>query len=45
MIKDSIVEAKVTARMVELRSQGKDHATLIGIDEAMYLKVAIINVL
>ncbi|MDY0209182.1 MAG: class I SAM-dependent rRNA methyltransferase [Bacilli bacterium] len=45
MIKDSINEAKVTARMVELRSQGKDHATLIGIDEAMYLKVAIINVL
>ncbi len=45
MIKDSIIEAKVTARMVELRSQGKDHATLIGIDEAMYLKVAIINVI
>lgn len=45
MIKDSIQEAKVTARMVELRSQGKDHATLIGIDEAMYLKVAVINVI
>lgn len=45
MIKDSVNEAKVTARMVELRSQGRDHATLIGIDESMYLKVAVINVL
>ncbi|MDD3123669.1 MAG: class I SAM-dependent rRNA methyltransferase [Candidatus Izemoplasmatales bacterium] len=45
MIKDSIVEAKVTARMIELRGQGKDHATLVGADEALYLKVAVLQII
>ncbi|MDD3171872.1 MAG: class I SAM-dependent rRNA methyltransferase [Bacilli bacterium] len=45
MIKDSVVEAKVTARMIELRGQGKDHATLVGADEALYLKVAVLQII
>lgn len=45
MIKDSVSGAKVNAKLVELRTQGKDHATLIGTDETMYLKVAVIKIM
>lgn len=45
MIRDSVVESGVQAKMVELRTQGKDHATLIGTDESLYLKVAVLKVL
>lgn len=45
MIKESVVSAGVNARLVELRTQGKDHATLIGTDEALYLKVAVIHII
>lgn len=45
MIKDSVSGARVNAKLVELRTQGKDHATLIGIDETMYLKVAVIKIM
>ncbi|MCQ2564987.1 MAG: class I SAM-dependent rRNA methyltransferase, partial [Clostridia bacterium] len=45
MIRDSVVESGVQAKMVELRTQGKDHATLIGTDESLYLKVAVLRVL
>jgi 23S rRNA G2069 N7-methylase RlmK/C1962 C5-methylase RlmI len=42
MIKESVQNAKADAKIVELRLQGKDHATLIGADESLYLKVAVI---
>ena len=42
MIKESVQNAKVDAKIVELRLQGKDHATLIGADESLYLKVAVL---
>ena len=45
MIKESVSVANVDAKLVELRSQGKDHATLIGLDESLYLKVAVIHVI
>jgi len=45
MIKESVNAANVDARLVEFRTQGKDHPTLIGTDESLYLKVAVINVL
>lgn len=45
MIKDSVSGARVNAKLVELRTQGKDHATLIGTDETMYLKVAVIKII
>lgn len=45
MLKESVAATGVNARLVELRTQGKDHATLIGTDEALYLKVAVLHVL
>lgn len=45
MIKESASAANVNAQLVELRTQGKDHATLIGTDEALYLKVAVLRII
>lgn len=45
MIKESVFESGVRAKLVELRMQGKDHAVCIGYDESLYLKVAVIKVL
>ena len=45
MIEESVRESGVTAKLVEIRTQGKDHASIIGYDEGLYLKVAVINVL
>lgn len=45
MIKESCAIAGVNAKMVELRTQGKDHATLVGTDEALYLKVADLHII
>jgi 23S rRNA (cytosine1962-C5)-methyltransferase len=44
MLKESVAASGVNARLVELRTQGKDHATLIGTDEALYLKVAVLHI-
>lgn len=45
MIKESVATTGVNVKLVELRTQGKDHATLIGTDEAMYLKVAVLHII
>ena len=45
MIKESVFESGVRAKLVELRTQGKDHAVCSGYDESLYLKVAVIKVL
>ena len=45
MIKESVAATGVNAQLVELRTQGKDHATLIGTDEALYLKVAVLRII
>lgn len=45
MIKESVLESGVSAKLVELRMQNKDHATFIGYDESLYLKVAVIKVM
>lgn len=45
MIKESVFESGVRAKLVELRTQGKDHAVCIGYDESLYLKAAVIKVL
>lgn len=45
MIKESVFESGVRAKLVELRTQGKDHAVCIGYDESLYLKVAVIKVI
>lgn len=45
MIQESVVESGVQAKMVELRTQAKDHATLVGTEESLYLKVAVLYVM
>lgn len=45
MVKQSVIESGVTAQLVEFRTQGKDHATLITADEGLYLKVAVLKIL
>lgn len=45
MISESIAHAKVEAKLIDLSFQGKDHASLLNMDEALYLKVAIIQVM
>ena len=44
MVKESVFESGVRAKLIELRTQGKDHASFIGCDEGLYLKVAVIKV-
>ncbi len=43
MVKESIQKAGVNAKLVEVRMQAKDHATLIGADESLYLKVFVLS--
>lgn len=45
MIKESVAFSGVNAQLVELRTQGKDHASLIGSDEGLYLKLAVVRAL
>ena len=44
MITEATTRAHVDAKLVELRTQGKDHATMLGLDEGLYLKVAVVKV-
>lgn len=45
MLNEAAKEAGVQARMIELRYQSRDHATLLGADEATYLKVAVLGLM
>ena len=45
MVKESVLELGVNAKMVELRTQCKDHATTVGYDESLYLKVVVLKIL
>ena len=45
MIRESSAHANVNCQMVELRMQGKDHSSLIGSDEGLYLKLAVVRVI
>jgi 23S rRNA G2069 N7-methylase RlmK/C1962 C5-methylase RlmI len=45
MIKESVAECGLKAKLLELRMQAKDHACLIGYDECLYLKVAVLKIL
>lgn len=45
MINESVFESGVKAKLVEFRTQGKDHATLIGTEQSLYLKSAVLYVL
>ena len=45
MLNDAAVDAKRTIRMIEFRTQAKDHPTLLGSEESLYLKCVVLNVL
>ncbi len=44
MVNESVFESGVRAKLVEFRTQGKDHATLIGTEQSLYLKVAVLKI-
>ncbi len=43
MVSEASTRSKVDAKLVEFRTQARDHATLLGLDESLYLKVAILR--
>ncbi|MBQ9709612.1 MAG: class I SAM-dependent rRNA methyltransferase [Clostridia bacterium] len=43
MIKDSLFQAGFSAKMIEFRIQSRDHGTLVGLDEGLYLKTAVLQ--
>lgn len=43
MLEESVQFAGCRAQLVELRTQGKDHPSLVGTDEALYLKCAVLR--
>lgn len=45
LIEESVNHSKVSAKLVEMRYQAKDHASLVNLPESLYLKVAILKVL
>lgn len=45
MIKESAAQSGVRTKMLEFRTQSRDHGTLIGLDEGLYLKTAVLAVL
>ena len=45
MIKESAAQAGVRAKMIEFRTQARDHGTLVGLDEGLYLKVAVLAII
>ena len=45
MLAQSAHESGKRVKLVELRTQGKDHASLIGFEESIYLKVAVLYVI
>ncbi|GHV01410.1 SAM-dependent methyltransferase [Clostridia bacterium] len=44
MLRESAARAGVSARLIEFRTQSRDHAPLLNADEALYLKVAVLSV-
>ena len=45
MIEEASIYTKKRVKLVEMRFQGKDHATLLNYNEALYLKCAVLSVL
>lgn len=45
MINESVYESGVRAKLVEFRTQSKDHSPLIGVDQGLYLKMAILYII
>lgn len=45
MLKDSAADSGRTVQMLEFRCQGRDHPSLLGTDESLYLKCAVLCVI
>lgn len=45
MIEESVFQSGVNAKLVELRTQSRDHATVVGSNESLYLKVAVLKII
>ena len=45
MLEDASVDSKRQVQLVDFRIQSPDHPTLLGSDESLYLKCAILHVL
>lgn len=45
MIEEAVHHSKKMVKLVDLKFQGKDHASLLNMDEALYLKVAVLKVI
>ena len=45
MLTEACLHSGTKAKLVEIRTQSRDHATLLGLDEALYLKVAVLKIL
>lgn len=45
MIEEAVRNSKVKIKLVEIKFQGKDHASLINMNESLYLKVAYLKVM
>ncbi len=43
MVSEASIRSKTAVKLVEFRTQARDHATLLGLDEALYLKVAFLR--
>lgn len=43
MISEASFSARIPVRLIENRAQARDHATLIGSEEGVYLKVCVLN--
>ncbi len=44
MLQDASADAKKQVQMIEFRTQGKDHPTLLGFEESLYLKCVVLRV-
>ena len=45
MINESVFESGIRAKLVDFRTQSKDHASLIGTEQSLYLKVAVLYII
>lgn len=45
MLAEAAHEAGITAKLVTLREQGKDHASIVGFEESLYLKTVVLYVM
>lgn len=45
MVSESVFESGVRAKLVDFRTQARDHATLFGTEQSLYLKTAVLYVI